>query len=142
MVRDHGLEISLFQPFRDFEGLPEPDRARAFDRMERKFDLMAELGTDLVLVCSSVHPKALGGIDRMADDFSELGQIAAKRDMRVGFEALAWGKHVWDHRDAWEVVRRADHPNIGLIVDSFHTLGRKLDPPQLTTRVRTLLSKA
>ena len=131
MVRDHGLEISLFQPFRDFEGLPEPDRARAFDRMERKFDLMAELGTDLVLVCSSVHPKALGGIDRMADDFSELGQIAAKRDMRVGFEALAWGKHVWDHRDAWEVVRRADHPNIGLIVDSFHTLGRKLDPDSI-----------
>ncbi|MBB95054.1 MAG: 3-keto-5-aminohexanoate cleavage protein [Rhodobacteraceae bacterium] len=131
MVRDHGLEISLFQPFRDFEGLPEPDRARAFDRMERKFDLMAELGTDLVLVCSSVHPKALGGIDRMAKDFADLGQIAAKRDMRVGFEALAWGKHVWDHRDAWEVVRRADHPNIGLIVDSFHTLGRKLDPDSI-----------
>ena len=47
MVRDHGLEIMLFQPFRDFEGLPEPLRARAFARAERKFDLMNELGTDL-----------------------------------------------------------------------------------------------
>ena len=131
MVRDHGLEISLFQPFRDFEGLPEPERARAFDRMERKFDLMQELGTDLVLVCSSVHPKALGGIDRMAGDFRALGERAAKRGLRVGYEALAWGKHVWDHRDAWEVVRRADHPNIGLIVDSFHTLGRKIDPDSI-----------
>ncbi len=97
MVRDHGLEISLFQPFRDFEGLPEPERARAFDRMERKFDLMQELGTDLVLVCSSVHPKALGGIDRMAGDFRALGERAAKRGLRVGYEALAWGKHVWDY---------------------------------------------
>lgn len=131
MVRDHGLEISLFQPFRDFEGLPEPERTRAFDRMERKFDLMQELGTDLVLVCSSCHPKALGGIDRMAADFAELGDRASKRGLRVGYEALAWGKHVWDHRDAWEVVRRADHPNIGLIVDSFHTLGRKLDPDSI-----------
>ena len=131
MVRDHGLEISLFQPFRDFEGLPEPERGRAFDRMERKFDLMQELGTDLVLVCSSVHPKALGGIDRMAGDFAELGDRASKRGLRVGYEALAWGTHVWDHRDAWEVVRRADHPNIGLIVDSFHTLGRKLDPDSI-----------
>ena len=131
MVRDHGLEISLFQPFRDFEGLPEPERGRAFDRMERKFDLMQELGTDLVLVCSSVHPKALGGIDRMAGDFAELGDRAGKRGLRVGYEALAWGTHVWDHRDAWEVVRRADHPNIGLIVDSFHTLGRKLDPDSI-----------
>ena len=42
MVRDHGLEISLFQPFREFEGMPPPQRSRAFDRAERKFDLMQE----------------------------------------------------------------------------------------------------
>ncbi len=128
MIRDHGLEIMLFQPFRDFEGLPEAMRRKAFDRAERKFDLMQELGTDLVLVCSNVSPHALGGIDRAADDFRELGDRAAKRGLRVGFEALAWGRHINDHRDAWEVVRRADHANIGLIVDSFHTLARKIDP--------------
>lgn len=127
MIRDHGLEITLFQPFRDFEGLPEPQRSRAFDRAERKFDLMGELGTDLMLVCSSVSPAALGGIDRTAADFRELGERAAKRGLRVGYEALAWGRHVNDHRDAWEVVRRADHPSIGLILDSFHTLARRID---------------
>src|SRR5690606_5213732 len=79
MIRDHGLEITLFQPFRDFEGLPEPQRSRAFDRAERKFDLMQELGTDLMLVCSNVSPAALGGIDRAAADFRELGERAAKR---------------------------------------------------------------
>ncbi|WP_225028096.1 bifunctional sugar phosphate isomerase/epimerase/4-hydroxyphenylpyruvate dioxygenase family protein [Xinfangfangia pollutisoli] len=128
MVRDHGLAITLFQPFRDFEGLPEPLRSRAFARARRKFDLMAELGTDLVLVCSSTHPEAMGGIDRAAADFHELGEIAAERGLRVGYEALCWGRHVNDHRDAWEVVRRADHPNVGLILDSFHTLGRGIDP--------------
>ncbi|GGE43692.1 bifunctional sugar phosphate isomerase/epimerase/4-hydroxyphenylpyruvate dioxygenase family protein [Actibacterium pelagium] len=128
MIRDHGLEITLFQPFRDFEGLPEPLRAKAFDRAKYKFDTMAELGTDRILVCSSCHPQSLGGIDRAADDFAALGEIAAQYDIFVGYEALAWGKHVNDHRDAWEVVRRADHPNIGLIVDSFHTLSRKIDP--------------
>lgn len=127
MVRDHGLEITLFQPFRDFEGLPEPLRGRAFDRAERKFDLMAELGTDLMLVCSSISAQALGGIDRLAADFRELGERAARRGLRVGYEALAWGRHINDHRDAWEVVRRADHPNIGLILDSFHTLSRGID---------------
>lgn len=128
MVRDHGLMITLFQPFRDFEGLPEPLRSRAFARAERKFDLMAELGTDLMLVCSSLHPAGMGGIDRAADDFHALGEIAAKRGIRVGYEALSWGRHINDHRDAWEVVRRAGHPAIGLILDSFHTLGRKIDP--------------
>jgi 4-hydroxyphenylpyruvate dioxygenase len=131
MIRDHGLEVMLFQPFRDFETLPEPYRSKAFDRAERKFDVMQELGTDLVLICSSVHPHALGGIDRAAEDFHTLGERAAKRGLRVGFEALAWGRHFNDHRDAWEVVRRADHDNVGLIVDSFHTLGRGLDPDSL-----------
>ncbi len=127
MVRDIGLEITLFQPFRDFEGMPEPHRTRTFDRAERKFDIMQELGTDLVLVCSNVSPVSLGGIDRAAADFHELGERAAKRGLRVGYEALAWGKHIFDHRDAWEIVRRADHPNVGLILDSFHSLARKID---------------
>jgi 4-hydroxyphenylpyruvate dioxygenase len=127
MVRDHGLEITLFQPFRDFEGMPEPHRSRTFDRAERKFDIMQQLGTDLVLVCSNVSPVSLGGIDRAAADFHELGERAAKRGLRVGYEALAWGRHISDHRDAWEIVRRAQHPNIGIILDSFHSLARKID---------------
>jgi 4-hydroxyphenylpyruvate dioxygenase len=128
LIRSYGLEILLFQPFRDFEGLPEPLRGRAFDRARHKFDLMAELGAPLILVCSSVHPEALGGIDRAAADFSALGDIAAERGLKVGYEALAWGRHVNDHRDAWEIVRRADHAAVGLILDSFHTLARRIDP--------------
>lgn len=128
IIRDHGLEITLFQPIRDFEGLPEPLRGKAFDRAERKFDVMQELGCDLSLFCSSVHPQALGGIDRAAADFHELGERAAARGLRLGYEALAWGRHVNDHRDAWEVVRRADHPAVGLVLDSFHTLSRHIDP--------------
>ncbi|GGL69027.1 bifunctional sugar phosphate isomerase/epimerase/4-hydroxyphenylpyruvate dioxygenase family protein [Wenxinia marina] len=128
MVRDHGLTIELFQPFRDFEGLPDPDRSRALNRARHKFDLMAELGCARILVCSSVHPRALGGIDRMAADFHALGEVARPYGIEVGFEALAWGRYVNDHRDAWEVVRRADHPNVGVVLDSFHTLARRLDP--------------
>jgi 4-hydroxyphenylpyruvate dioxygenase len=128
MVADLGLTITLFQPFRDFEGLPEPHRARAFERAERKFDLMEALGAPLVLVCSSVAPAALGGIDRAAADLAELGERAARRGLKVGYEALAWGRHVNDHRDAWEIVRRADHPAVGLILDSFHSLARRIDP--------------
>jgi 4-hydroxyphenylpyruvate dioxygenase len=131
MARDLGLEITLFQPFRDFEGLPEPLRARAFDRVRRKFDVMGELGAELMLICSSVSPQALGGIDRAAADLRELGEIAATRGLRVGYEALAWGRYVNDHRDAWEIVRRAGHEHVGLILDSFHSLARRIDPQSI-----------
>src|SRR5687768_5426433 len=127
MARDLGLEITLYQPFRDFEGLPEPHRSQAFERARRKFDVMQELGADLMLICSSVASHALGGIDRAADDLRELGEIAAARGLRVGYEALAWGRYINDHRDAWEIARRADHPSVGLILDSFHSLARGID---------------
>ncbi|MGE9007657.1 bifunctional sugar phosphate isomerase/epimerase/4-hydroxyphenylpyruvate dioxygenase family protein [Leptospira interrogans] len=122
LCRDLGLEICAFQPFRDFEGMPEPQRARNFARAAHKFDLMRELGTDLLLICSNVSPASLGGIDRAAADFRALGELAASHGLRVGFEALAWGRHVNDYRDAWEIVRRADHKSIGVILDSFHAL--------------------
>lgn len=127
MIEDHGLALTLYQPFRDFETLPDPYRAAAFDRAERKFDLMQQLGADLMLVCSSVAPQALGGIDRAAEDFRELGERSARRGLRVGYEALCWGRHVSDHRDAWEIVRRADHQAIGLVLDSFHSLAKGID---------------
>jgi 4-hydroxyphenylpyruvate dioxygenase len=123
-IKDLGLEAVTFQPFRDFEGMPEPQRTKAFSRAERKFDLMQELGCDLLMVCSNVSPEALGGIERAAADFHELGERAAARGLRVAFEALAWGRHVNDYRDSWEVVRRADHPAVGLVLDSFHVLAR------------------
>jgi 4-hydroxyphenylpyruvate dioxygenase len=126
-IADLGLEAVTFQPFRDFEGMPEPQRAKAFSRAERKFDLMEQLGCDLLMICSNVSPESLGGIDRAAADFHALGERAAKRGLRVAFEALAWGRHVHDYRDAWEVVRRADHPAVGLVLDSFHVLARGTD---------------
>jgi 4-hydroxyphenylpyruvate dioxygenase len=122
LCRKLGLEICAYQPFRDFEGMPEPQRARNFIRAERKFDLMQALGTDLLLICSNVSAVSLGGIDRAAEDLRELGERAAARGLRVGYEALAWGRHVSDYRDAWEIVRRADHSAIGIILDSFHAL--------------------
>jgi 4-hydroxyphenylpyruvate dioxygenase len=130
MVRDLGLEIVALQPFRDFEGMPEPQRSRGFERARRKFALMNELGTQNLLVCSNVSPHALGGIDRAAADLRELGELAGQFGVNVGFEALAWGRHISDYRDAWEAVRRANHPCVGLILDSFHVLSRglPLDP--------------
>jgi len=126
-VRDLGLQVATLQPFRDLEGLPEDKRARAFARAERKFDVMQELGCDLLMICSNVSPDSLGGIGRAAADLHALGERAKARGLRIAFEALAWGRHINDYRDAWEAVRRADHPAVGLVLDSFHILARNTD---------------
>jgi 4-hydroxyphenylpyruvate dioxygenase len=117
-----GLTITCFQPFRDFESMPEPQRARNMDRAERKFDVMQELGAELLLVCSNVSPASIDDHARAAADLHEMADRAQKRGLRVGFEALAWGRNVRTWRHAWKIVQAANHPALGLIVDSFHTL--------------------
>ena len=117
-----GLAILLFQPFRDFEAMPEAQRARNLDRAERKFDVMEQLGTDLVLVCSNLSAAAIDDEARAAADLAAMAERAARRGLRVGYEALAWGRHVRRWRQAWRIVERAAHPALGLILDSFHTL--------------------
>jgi len=126
LLDDLGLRCMLYQPFRDFEGMPGAMRQRAFDRAEAKFDVMEELGTDRILVCSNCSPHALGERSRIVTDFRELGERAAKRGIIIGYEALAWGRHVFDHRDAWAIVEEVDHPSVGIILDSFHSLSRNI----------------
>ena len=128
IAADLGLGIDLYQPFRDFEGMPEPQFQRSLERAERKFDLMQELGAPLVLVCSNTSPLALPEPERAAAQLHVLAERAARRNLRIGFEALAWGRHVKLYGQAWEIVKRAEHPHLGLILDSFHTLSLNDDP--------------
>ncbi|HTT10337.1 MAG TPA: TIM barrel protein [Burkholderiaceae bacterium] len=128
IAADLGLAIDMFQPFRDFDAATPAQVARNLDRLERKFDVMDELGTDLVLVCSNVQVDAPGDAGALAEQFGQLAARAARRGKRVAYEALAWGTRVNRFAQAWEVVKRVDHPNLGLALDSFHTLAVRDDP--------------
>ncbi|WP_433826593.1 bifunctional sugar phosphate isomerase/epimerase/4-hydroxyphenylpyruvate dioxygenase family protein [Actinoplanes sp. CA-015351] len=125
---DLGLSIDLYQPFRDFEAVPDPLFRKNLDRASRKFEVMAELGAGTMLVCSSVHPEAVDDDDLAAGQLSDLSDLASDFGVRIAYEALAWGRHVstWDH--SWRIVQRADHPSLGLCLDSFHVLSRDVDP--------------
>ena len=126
LLDELGLRCLLYQPFRDFEGMPEPYLARAFHRMRQKFAVMKTLGCDRILLCSNCSPLASGDRDLIVADFRALGDLAADHNMTIGYEALAWGIHVNDHRVAWEIVQAVDHPNIGILLDSFHSLSRAI----------------
>ncbi|WP_325437359.1 3-dehydroshikimate dehydratase QuiC [Pseudomonas nitroreducens] len=128
LCADLGLAITLFQPFRDFEGCRRDRLPRNLDRLERKFDLMQELGTDLVLMCSNVAADSLGEREFLLEDLGLAAERAGARGLRVGYEALAWGRHVNTWQQVWDLVREVDHPALGVILDSFHTLSLKGDP--------------
>lgn len=122
-----GLRIEMFQPFRDFEGVPPEQLQRNLDRAERKFDVMQELGTDLILVCANIADTASPDLGLRAEQLRLLAERAARRGMRIALEALAWGSAVNRFSHVWDIVQRADHPHLGVALDSFHTLALKDD---------------
>ncbi|MFJ5298583.1 3-dehydroshikimate dehydratase QuiC [Pseudomonas sp. NPDC088368] len=128
MCADLGIAITLFQPFRDFEGCRRDRLQRNVDRAERKFDLMQALGTDLVLVCSNTASDSLGDENLLLDDLALLAERAGARQLRVGYEGLAWGRHINTWQQVWNLVRQVNHPALGVLLDSFHTLSLKGDP--------------
>ncbi|HLW92251.1 MAG TPA: TIM barrel protein [Roseiarcus sp.] len=130
MAANLGLEIVALQPMRDFEAMPDKARARNFERAARKFDLMQELGARLLCLCSNVSEEAIDDPGRAAADLAELADIALQRGFKIGYEALAWGRHVKDWTAAWEIVRQADRPNLGIVLDSFHACvrGNPIEP--------------
>jgi 4-hydroxyphenylpyruvate dioxygenase len=128
LAAELGLAIPMYQPFRDFEGVDDATLARNLRRASAKFGVMRELGADTLLVCSNVAPDAIDDPKRSAAQLRDLADVAAEHDVRIAYEALAWGTHVNDYRDAWRIVELADHPHLGTCLDSFHILSRGSDP--------------
>jgi len=117
-----GLEILLYQPFRDFEGMPKALMATNLERARRTFETMNQLGCEKLLLCSNVDERCDAGRDRQISDLSKMAELARQHGVKVGYEALAWGRHVNRYQQSWERVKAVDSPSLGLVLDSFHVL--------------------
>jgi len=115
-----GLSLDLYQPLRDIEGVDEEVFAENLRRAAATFTTAQRLGIGLVLVCSNVATATVDDDEVSADQLRRLGDLAARYDIKVAFEALAWGRFVDDYRRAWRIADLADHPNVGVCLDSFH----------------------
>lgn len=124
LAADLGLKITLFQPFRDFEGASRSQFAANMERARRKFALMHELGCDTMLLCSNVQPDCSADVELQIADLRALAELAEREQIRIGYEALAWGTHVNRWHQAWSRVKSVNSPALGIVFDSFHVLAR------------------
>ena len=118
-----GLSIDLFQPFRDFEAVTPTTLARNLERAAR--DLRPDGRSWEPAPCSSARtcpptPSTMTPWPPSSSTLSPL--VAAQHGVQVAYEALAWGRHVCEYDHAWRIVQLADHPALGVCLDSFHIL--------------------
>lgn len=130
-VRESGLRVTGFQVLRDFEGLSGQLHDYKVDIAKSMLELAAAVGAKVLLVCSSTSAHASGDRDLVARDLRKLAMLAIPHGIRIAFEALSWGRSIEEFPAAWDVVMRADMPNLGLGLDSFHMFATKTSLDEL-----------
>lgn len=125
VVRASGLRVTGFQVLRDFEGLSGHLHDYKVDIAKGMLEMAHALGAPVLLACSSTSQHASGDPDVIARDLRKLAMLAVPLGIRVAYEGLSWGRTINEFTTAWDVVRRADVPNLGLGFDSFHAFATK-----------------
>ena len=119
-VRDSGLRVTGFQVLRDFEGLSGHLHSYKVEIAKQMVLMAHALGAKVLLACSSTSQHATGDVDAIARDLRKLAMLAIPYGIRVAFEGLSWGRHINEYHQSWDVVQRADCPNLGIGIDSYH----------------------
>lgn len=124
-VQDSGLRVTGFQVLRDFEGLSGHLHAYKVDIAKSMMEMCQALGCRVLLACSSTSIHATGDADALVRDLRKLAMLAIPMNIKVAYEALSWGRNINEFPRAWDVISRADMPNLGLGFDSFHMFATK-----------------
>jgi len=124
-VRDSGLRVTGFQVLRDFEGLSGHLHDYKIDVAKSMLEMCRAVGSKLLLVCSSTSTHATTDLDAMARDLRKLAILALPLGVKVAYEGLSWGRTINEFPQAWDIVCRADMPNLGIGLDSFHAFATK-----------------
>lgn len=124
-VRESGLKVSAFQVLREMGGASEREFEYRLDAAKSIMELAASVGCRLLIVSSSTSPTAIADHAVLARNLAVLGTLATPFGIRIGYEALAWGRWISEYTDAWRVVQLANRHNVGLVIDSFQILMRQ-----------------
>ena len=140
-VKASGLRVTGFQVLRDFEGLSGHLHDYKIDIAKSMLEMCHALDCRILLACSSTSVHATGDTDALVRDLRKLAMLAIPMNIKVAFEALSWGRTVNEFPQAWELVARADMPNLGLGFDSFHMFATKtpLDDLELVDPAKVFL---
>ena len=121
-IKNSGLRVTGFQVLRDFEGLSGHLHEYKVDMAKAMLEMAKAVGAPVLLACSSTSAHASEDLDTIARDLRKLAMLAVPLGIKVAYEGLSWGRTINEFTTAWDVVLRADAPNLGIGIDSFHAL--------------------
>jgi 4-hydroxyphenylpyruvate dioxygenase len=128
-IESQGIGVTDYQIIRDFDGAPDDIRENKRAEALNILDTAVKIGASIVLTTASTDPRCVAS--RIDEDMRWLVREAAARQMKIAYENLAWSIVNFTLRAVWELVNRLNEPNLGVVIDDFHTFARGLDARDL-----------
>lgn len=114
ILDDYGVRVSELEVLGGWaQGGEVGAKSRAYE--ERLFEIADALGGRHLIANTELEES----LEVTAELFGALCDRAAAYGLLVGIEFLPWTS-LPDVATAWEIVRIADHPNGGILVDTWH----------------------
>jgi len=104
-----------------------PERERLLSVFDDSCRWAAALGCATVM---SPVDRGRGSLERVAASIREVGDLAAKRGVRLALEFNSQAEQFNTLASVREALARADHPRCGLLLDTYH-LGRSGGEPRM-----------
>ena len=124
-VKASGLRVTAFQALRDFEGLAGALHDYKVDVARSLLGMCGAVGSPILVASSSALAHSSADRDVIARDLRKLAMLAIPFGVKIAYVAVSWGRAINDFEGALDVVGRADMPNLGIGIDSFHALAAR-----------------
>lgn len=123
------LGFTNLQVLRDFTGAPDRERQQKREELRQFIQIAQTIGCDTIQAPASTREDCVAA--RIDEDLRWMASEAARYNMRIMYEPMAWCSVDNTLPLAWERLQRLDQPNIGLVVDLFHICALGGDASQL-----------
>ena len=116
----HGLRAASLCPY----GLVGfSDNREQLQAIERAAEVAAEIDCPVLLVCADAPPDGMdrdAAYDTMAATARDCAERAAAHGVKIAIEPLGRHSFIPGPREALEVIERAGHDSLALMMDFFH----------------------
>lgn len=97
------------------------EREKKLEGLKRKLDLSAQLGAPRFVMYSAISERVTpSDYDAALAGLREVGELARRSSSVVGVEFIKEARFLGCLRTAAELLRRAAHPNLRVLFDTFH----------------------
>lgn len=116
LLSEYDLKVPAICALDGYIWHSDEDFKKRVEYTRQYFEIASKVGCDsLVVVAEGFENKSIDEVVRVhASRLERLADVGKSYGIKI---AMEW---FWNHKDAFEIIKRANHDYLGLVIDTFH----------------------